>query len=931
MRYANPFFPAQAFGRPRAKVSRPFPWQRLAAAILLILALGTIGWAAVQAYRAVMAPMPAPAPNPEPEPSGSALPGAGHRRAALSESGASAQETVSDSAEPAEAVEAIDDEAGASAPKLVGKVMSAADEPIAGAEVFALDMRDERIARPVSMVARARSDEAGRFVLDYPAEASGVLVRAAGYEGVGLPYQDVIREARVEMHVHLRRALTIEGCVVDEQGAPVAGVRIGDLSDCLLGGAAGLGKTGADGRFSVAMGRQEMLTFSHPDFAPRTIPMQGSDEALRVVLGPGGDLRVQVMGAEAPMDGVDVIVWPEERGRFGERAEATTGPDGYVSFTHLPVGSPLRMAALLDAGARMAVQGETITLAAGEKKECTFALPAIDAAAVRGTVRGPGGGSVEGARLVVSQGDPSAGGGVVQWVEPGPKGLYEATVSEGKVTVKLELPAGSGLRAANGAQREIEVSFGQTTVVEEFRVVQCEPLEVSLVDADGEPVEQAYVAIPPYLCSYPAEVQWFVEAPGGRFVVTSGAFSTISAYDLSMTVGGKAELAQPCSSVEVVLDLPLAFIEGRVTTPDGRPVPEVQVGVGQLGSSRWGIPAGGVETDAVGRFRIVRLPSDLRYRLSFIRSGYAVAEPSLYESVRPGGEPLAVEMLVEDAPISGKVVALDGSPAAGAIVKAMDPVSHRGRSTGTVGADGTFSFLVAPGRYVLSAVTRDFIYTPEVSVEAPAERVVLTVPVSTIVEYPEVDPPTGPAHEKAARGLKTMGLAFKLFALEAARDHFPLVDPAPGVFLPEAASLPQEEAAAYLKESDTDLCYLGYVALNELTGLAILDAYRQADSEGIQTDRLTVAEGVGTNGHDTIFGLREGVERHLIRDPNDPNEAAAGQSRIPVMWEMPDQRAESGGWVLFMDGHVDWVPYPGPFPMTPGFIQQLRADMAVGD
>lgn len=70
--------------------------------------------------------------------------------------------------------------------------------------------------------------------------------------------------------------------------------------------------------------------------------------------------------------------------------------------------------------------------------------------------------------------------------------------------------------------------------------------------------------------------------------------------------------------------------------------------------------------------------------------------------------------------------------------------------------------------------------------------------------------------------------------------------------------------------------------------------------------------------------LREGVERFFITDIGNPAGAAETQTRIPVMMERPELHGD-GGHVLYMDGHVEFVPYPGRFPMTQKFIEGLRS------
>ncbi len=87
----------------------------------------------------------------------------------------------------------------------------------------------------------------------------------------------------------------------------------------------------------------------------------------------------------------------------------------------------------------------------------------------------------------------------------------------------------------------------------------------------------------------------------------------------------------------------------------------------------------------------------------------------------------------------------------------------------------------------------------------------------------------------------------------------------------------------------------------------------------------------GNGDGDTIFRLREGVERALITDINNPGASALAQSAVPVMWDIiganalvqaPDPYTKEVGAetfnhipggvnILYMDGHVDFARYPG--------------------
>lgn len=117
--------------------------------------------------------------------------------------------------------------------------------------------------------------------------------------------------------------------------------------------------------------------------------------------------------------------------------------------------------------------------------------------------------------------------------------------------------------------------------------------------------------------------------------------------------------------------------------------------------------------------------------------------------------------------------------------------------------------------------------------------------------------------------------------------------------------------------------YLGYAITNEREGLALVDAIKKGLQEGnLPAGDLKVAKGDGDGGGDTIYRLREGVARFFVQDINNPAASAVSQDDIPVMIAKP---VDGGGEVLYMDGHVSFMHYPGDFPMTPKFISALES------
>jgi len=89
---------------------------------------------------------------------------------------------------------------------------------------------------------------------------------------------------------------------------------------------------------------------------------------------------------------------------------------------------------------------------------------------------------------------------------------------------------------------------------------------------------------------------------------------------------------------------------------------------------------------------------------------------------------------------------------------------------------------------------------------------------------------------------------------------------------------------------------------------------------------LTVDAGAGNGGAEstTVYRLREGIERFMITDINNPAGSAMAQSEVFIMHdalstEIDNYNHPPGGLnVLYMDGHVEFLKYPGKAPASRG-------------
>ena len=127
----------------------------------------------------------------------------------------------------------------------------------------------------------------------------------------------------------------------------------------------------------------------------------------------------------------------------------------------------------------------------------------------------------------------------------------------------------------------------------------------------------------------------------------------------------------------------------------------------------------------------------------------------------------------------------------------------------------------------------------------------------------------------------------------------------------------REEAHANPASALTDDSYwfFGFDLPNEEAGLAFVAAYRKSVTE---TGKPPVEQVLDVS---PFFnpGTDQEIE-HLLRLGANMFWA----SRIPVMVERPGLQRR-GGNVLFTDGHIEFIEYPGKLPMTEKFIKALES------
>ena len=107
-----------------------------------------------------------------------------------------------------------------------------------------------------------------------------------------------------------------------------------------------------------------------------------------------------------------------------------------------------------------------------------------------------------------------------------------------------------------------------------------------------------------------------------------------------------------------------------------------------------------------------------------------------------------------------------------------------------------------------------------------------------------------------------------------------------------------------------------------------------SDAEGVQFLRAYLSQVLAGGSFDADLEFQSNdapqssVKLHRLVRPSPPDNKPDADSpfgKIPVFVERPGHyKGYSGGWVMYLDGHREYLDYPGCFPMSADFIEVLR-------
>jgi prepilin-type processing-associated H-X9-DG protein len=264
---------------------------------------------------------------------------------------------------------------------------------------------------------------------------------------------------------------------------------------------------------------------------------------------------------------------------------------------------------------------------------------------------------------------------------------------------------------------------------------------------------------------------------------------------------------------------------------------------------------------------------------------------------------------------------------------------------------------VEPSRDLTAAVMDKVRRAEEEPVHRPAFRVpalvyqyVIVVAIIGILASILLPALTG-AREAARRAssannLKQLGLVFKMYANEN-EGQFPPLTPYKDVWMVDLERLhpeylsdltvlvrPDLPDAAELLNRLTQLVRESPIDWEEVTRIAARSytytnwlVRDDSEVEELKKGYMQLAradlDADFQSGNRTFYHLREGIERFIITDINNPAASTMTQSEVPVMFEtvrkeQPSRfpRRAHGYNVLYLDGHVAFLNYGERFPAT---------------
>jgi len=656
----------------------------------------------------------------------------------------------------------------------------------------------------------ALTDGTGGFVLAVPlGRTVEIRAGASGYRSPRPWPLTVADDGRPGPAIALAPGATVEGRVVGDDGVPIASAALsiepkptgGGMMRIEIGTGATVGPAGVtddDGNFRVGPLDPDapwVLRAEAEGRAPGTVDLVGLEprrtrSGVRIVLPRGGALVGTVAdGDGAPIPGAEVAVEPAPAGGAGAirmigpgsegtSREVATDDSGRFRAEGLPAGT-YRVTVRRSGFASATVEG--IEVAARGEPADAGEIRLRPGASVQGRVVDETGAAIEAVEVGVRE----SSGPTMMFIVPG------GSLDE-QAPAAVTGPDGWFVVADLDPQRRVTLNFSRPGYLQhgeaEVEAPSAEPLEITLqpsstlsghvLDVEGAPVPGASVVLTRTVTAtmgnrkFAAVSRQDATADGdGKFVFEEQKPGTVSleaaAPGLRTANLDGVEIPRGADRDDVEIRLePGAVLVGRVTAPDGRPVPGARVAEIRGGGSEpeFAIGPDGAATDGDGYYRLEGLEPGARSievtHPSYVRTARDV-------EVRAGFNTLDVEF-EGGQPVRGVVLDPSGSPVPAAWVQLVPAGQRWGGPDTTTDGDGRFEIPgVGDGDYGVRATAEGFGGTPtedsaRVRVEgAPVDDVVVRLAPGTTIagRIVGLEPERIGAVEIDAYGLDGQGMA----------------------------------------------------------------------------------------------------------------------------------------------------------------------------
>lgn len=706
------------------------------------------------------------------------------------------------------------------------------------------------------------------------------------------------RPLRVESVMFRESTLNLQ--VNRSGGTPLEGVEVLRQDDGRL-----LGRTDSTGIVSVP---DVSLLLRHPEYGEQRFSdlRETNQDGSRLVI----DLEQRAtLNVVATVDGVpakEAVITPTN----GARADTSRPEVVGARFVDLAPGKQYAFNARLDRPGDLPLLAYAFASAfPGDERTFTLELTP-PSSVVEGMVRWENGAAVPAQTVVVST---AAGDRTVE-VIAGPDGRFRAPLFPDLNNLRLKNPP------ANSDQKELLNLRGsaRTPVVHAdlvltqrrddpadiapveqaipLELTKVRPTQLALVEPDGgDGVWQ-------YIFNTPEDALLRLAVPPGKYI------RQLIVADKENGLAGLWNNATPTSTgtEKIRVDVPVGTVNGTVRDQHGNPVPHEIL---DLLASDW--PSLWVQSDQEGRFRVWPVPLHREFTLFPAMPGRYYGSVMWHTPVKDNEE-ITVTLARPDTPVSGRVVYADGSPVPRGSVY-CESRKERFNTTFAI-RDGRFSGNLFPDTW--NFVAGDGLSrTQAVDFNIPQGEITLMFDDTPAI----TDTTVTTRLQELDNMMKQMGLVFRMFANEAEKAEFPPISRTFGRLSPETEPIFPEYVSDTILlnqlagEGEEQFCYLGYAIEDEATALTFLDAYESVGPEEMQGDDLVIGSETGDTGPTVLHRIQV------------DGEFSDRQSSIPVLWQVPEPESGDGGWVLYMDGHTEWKPYPGDFPMTEAVIRRVRA------